>query len=104
MTTIAAEAPVAQVTPQRTTTREPVLVVVQLNGGNDGLNTVIPFADSLYYDYRPTIKVAEDQVLPLGDRVGLHPSLAPFKSFYDAGKLAVMQGIGYPNPSRSHFD
>jgi uncharacterized protein (DUF1501 family) len=91
---------------QPTTTtarREPALVVVQLNGGNDGLNTVVPFGDSLYYDYRPTIKVAEDDLLHVDARVGLHPSMAPLKTLYDEGKFAVFQGIGYPDPSRSHF-
>jgi uncharacterized protein (DUF1501 family) len=83
--------------------KDPVLVVVQLNGGNDGLNTVIPYANNLYHDNRPTIRVAEDDVLHLNDEVGLHPSMAALKQFYDDGKLAVIQGIGYPNPDRSHF-
>src|SRR5688500_6409518 len=83
--------------------KDPILVVVQLNGGNDGLNTVIPYANSLYHDNRPTIRVAEDDVLHLNDEVGLHPSMAALKTFYDEGKLAVSQGIGYPNPDRSHF-
>ena len=83
--------------------KDPVLVVVQLNGGNDGLNTVIPYADSLYYDNRPTIRVSADDVLHLNDEIGLHPSMAGLKTFYDVGKLAIVQGIGYPNPDRSHF-
>lgn len=84
-------------------TRQPALVVIQLNGGNDGLNTLVPYGDSLYYDYRPNIRVAEDQVLHIDDRIGLHPALGAFKAYYDDGRLAVMRGIGYPNPSRSHF-
>ena len=83
--------------------RDPVLVVVQLNGGNDGLNTVIPYGNPLYYDNRPAIRVAEDAVLHLNGDVGLHPSMAALKPFYDEGKLAIVQGIGYPNPDRSHF-
>jgi len=83
--------------------KDPVLVVVQLNGGNDGLNTLIPYADSQYYDSRPTIRIAEDDVLHLNDEVGLHPSMGELKTFYDEGKLAIFQGIGYPNPDRSHF-
>jgi uncharacterized protein (DUF1501 family) len=83
--------------------KDPVLVVVQLNGGNDGLNTVVPYGSSLYYDSRPTIRIKEDDVLHLDDQIGLHPSMAALRPFYDDGKLAVIQGIGYPNPDRSHF-
>jgi uncharacterized protein (DUF1501 family) len=83
--------------------KAPVLVVVQLNGGNDGLDTLIPYGDPLYYDYRPAIRVAEDAVLHLNDDVGLHPSMAPLKPFFDAGRMAVVQGVGYPHPERSHF-
>lgn len=79
------------------------LVVVQLSGGNDYLNTVVPYADSRYYDYRPTIGLREDGILPLDDRVGLHASLAPVKRLYDEGKVAIIMGIGYPDSSRSHF-
>ncbi len=82
-----------------------VLVVVQLAGGNDGLNTVIPYRDGLYYKARPTIGVAADRVLKLGrqDDVGLHPSMTGMKELYDEGLLALVQGVGYPNPNRSHF-
>ncbi|MGH2353789.1 MAG: DUF1501 domain-containing protein, partial [Chloroflexota bacterium] len=83
--------------------KDPVLVVVQLNGGNDGLNTVIPYSNPLYHDSRPAIRLPEDDVLRLNDQVGFHPSMAPLKSFFDDGKLAIIQGIGYPNPDRSHF-
>ena len=80
-----------------------ILVVLQMAGGNDGLNTVVPFADDHYRKARPRIAVAEKDVLKLDDYVGLHPNLAGFKSLYDAGQLGIVQGVGYPNPNRSHF-
>ncbi len=80
-----------------------VLVLVQLSGGNDGLNTVIPFADANYHNVRPGIRIRENEVLKLSNSVGLHPSLSPFKDLYDEGQLAVVQNVGYPNPDRSHF-
>jgi uncharacterized protein (DUF1501 family) len=80
-----------------------ILVVLQLSGGNDGLNTVVPYANDLYYRNRPTIGIAKDATLKLNDQIGLHPSLAPFKSEYDAGHMAIIQNTGYPNPNRSHF-
>lgn len=81
----------------------PVLVVVQLSGGNDGINTVVPYGFGGYYDARPTLKITEDQVLALDHNVGLHPSLAGLHELYRKGKLAVIQGVGYPDPNRSHF-
>ncbi len=80
-----------------------LLVIVQLNGGNDGLNTVIPYGDGLYYDARPKLAVPAKDILPLNGQLGLHAKLANFKKFYDAGKLAIVQGVGYPNANRSHF-
>ncbi|MCC6176244.1 MAG: DUF1501 domain-containing protein [Chloroflexi bacterium] len=80
-----------------------VLVVIQLSGGNDGLNTIVPYGDPRYYEIRPTLAIPREQVLPLDDRVGLHPSLAPLKPFYDNGRLGIAQSISYPNPNRSHF-
>jgi uncharacterized protein (DUF1501 family) len=82
-----------------------VLVIVQLCGGNDGLNTVIPFRDANYYKARPAIGIPENKVLKLSKdaNVGLHPALSGFKDLYDAGMLSVVQGVGYPNPNRSHF-
>jgi uncharacterized protein (DUF1501 family) len=80
-----------------------ILVVLQLSGGNDGLNTLIPFADPGYEKLRPTLGIAPNDVLHLTDSVGLHPSLDKLKALYDAGKVAVIQGVGYPNPNRSHF-
>ena len=83
--------------------REPALIVVQLTGGNDYMNTVAPYADPLYRDNRPTVRVAEDEVLPIDGRYGFNPVLAPLKELYDDGRVAVINGIGYPNPNRSHF-
>lgn len=82
-----------------------ILVVVQLSGGNDGLNTVIPFGDPLYYKARPGIAVKEAEALRLSgaDGIGLHPQLAGLRDLYDDGQLTVIQGVGYPNPNRSHF-
>jgi uncharacterized protein (DUF1501 family) len=80
-----------------------VLVVVQLTGGNDGLNTVIPYADDLYRKNRIALNIDRSSVLKLDDAVGLHPSLAAFQKMLDKKRLAVVQGVGYPNPDRSHF-
>jgi uncharacterized protein (DUF1501 family) len=82
-----------------------ILVVVQLSGGNDGLNTVVPFTQSAYYKARPGIGIPERSVLKLGSRdsVGLHPGLAGVKELYDNGQCSIIQGVGYPNPNRSHF-
>jgi uncharacterized protein (DUF1501 family) len=85
------------------TNKENILAVLSLSGGNDGLNTVIPFNDGLYRDYRPTLSIPENQIIPLNDQIGLHPTMAPLKRFWDEGKLAIFLGIGYPNPSYSHF-
>lgn len=91
----------AEAQPPSTTGR--ALVLVQLEGGNDGLNTVIPYADDAYYRARPGIGVDRDAVLKLDDRVGLHPQLTGFKELFDEGALSIVQGVGYPNPDRSHF-
>ncbi|MFG0243453.1 MAG: DUF1501 domain-containing protein [Phycisphaerales bacterium JB054] len=82
-----------------------VLVVLQLGGGNDGLNNVIPFRDDNYYRRRPGIGIPADNALRLGrnDDVGLHPGLRAFKELHDEGMLSIIQGVGYPNPNRSHF-
>jgi uncharacterized protein (DUF1501 family) len=72
-------------------------------GGNDGLNTVIPFTDSLYRQMRPTLAIPDANVLHLDTRLGLHPNLQPLKTFWDAGHLAIVEGVGYPNQSLSHF-
>ena len=81
-----------------------VLVVVQLSGGNDGLNTVIPFADDVYNANRFALRIGPDQVLKVDDYLGFHPSLRGFSEIYDNGLLGVVQGVGYPNPNRSHFE
>jgi len=82
-----------------------LLVIVQLNGGNDGLNTVIPYKNGIYYDSRPALAVPESEILSIDDAAGLgfHPNLTNFKQFYDEGKMAVVNGVGYPNSNRSHF-
>jgi uncharacterized protein (DUF1501 family) len=84
-------------------TKDPVLVVLQLSGGNDALNTVIPYSNPLYFDNRPNVRIPEDQVLPINTTLGFHPAMGPLKKLYDEGKVAIIQGIGYPKPSRSHF-
>jgi uncharacterized protein (DUF1501 family) len=80
-----------------------VLVVINLQGGNDGLNTVVPFATQAYYRYRPGIGIAPADVLRIDNAVGLNPALAPLKAMYDKGQVAIVQGAGYPNPDHSHF-
>ncbi len=80
-----------------------VLVVVQLSGGNDGLGTVIPYTDQTYFSSRPTLAPKPEEILKLTSSVGLHPSLGGLKGLYDNGHMAVLQGVGYPNPNRSHF-
>jgi uncharacterized protein (DUF1501 family) len=82
---------------------ERTLIVVQLAGGNDGLNTVVPYTDSRYYQMRPTLAIKETQVLTLDNRLGLHPALEGFKKLWDSGHLAIVEGVGYPNQSLSHF-
>ncbi len=83
--------------------RDPVLIVVQLTGGNDYMNTVVPYGDPLYRDNRPTVSVAAEDILPIDGHYGFNPVLAPLKELYDDGRVAVINGIGYPNPNRSHF-
>jgi uncharacterized protein (DUF1501 family) len=82
---------------------EPVLVLLHLAGGNDSLNTVIPYTDPLYYRARPRLAIPREQVVALDPRVGLHPSLAPWAELFQRGQLAVLQSVGYPTPNRSHF-
>jgi len=83
--------------------KDPVLVVLQMTGAYDALNTFIPYSDPHYMDYRPVVNIAPEDVLAVDDKVGFHPAMAPIKEMYDQGKVAVLQGIGYPNPNRSHF-
>ncbi len=81
----------------------PILVLIQLAGGNDGLNAVVPYTNDFYYNARPNIAIPKSEVLTLNDTLGLNPNLAGFKSLFDAGQLSVVSGVGYPNPNRSHF-
>lgn len=79
------------------------LVMIQLSGGNDGLNTIVPFNDDAYYNSRPKIAIAKTDVLKMTDDLGFHSSLLPLKRLYDDGNLSVINNVGYPNPNRSHF-
>lgn len=82
---------------------ERILVVVELSGGNDGLNTVVPYTNGKYYKARPTLGIRKESVLKLNDTLGFHPSMTGMKGLWDQGQLAIVQGCGYPNPNRSHF-
>lgn len=86
-------------------TSDPVLVIVQLTGGLDFMNTLIPYTEGTYYDSRPHVGIPQDQVLPLAEDspLGFHPAASRLKGLFDAGDVAIVQGIGYPNSSRSHF-
>ncbi|MBL0052649.1 MAG: DUF1501 domain-containing protein [Bacteroidetes bacterium] len=79
------------------------LVVIQLSGGNDGLNTIVPYRNDIYYKVRPSISIAKDTVLKLNDELGFNPALKPLKSLFDAGNMCIINGVGYPNPDKSHF-
>ena len=83
--------------------REKNLVVVQLSGGNDALNTIIPYGDSRYYDNRPFVNIAEEKILKIDNYLGFNPGMSALKRLYDEGSVAVINGIGYPEPNRSHF-
>jgi len=80
------------------------LVVVQLSGGNDGLNTLVPYSEQAYYNARPTLALDKNEVLPLTGDVALHPSMTALQSLYKSNDLAIVQGAGYPNPNRSHYE
>lgn len=82
---------------------EKILVVIQLSGGNDGLNTVIPYQDDLYYTYRPQLAIPKANVLKASDALGFNPALEKLNALYDKGYLTVINNVGYPNPDRSHF-
>ena len=83
--------------------KDPVFVVVQLSGGNDFMNAVIPYTNPVYYDNRKLLNVPQDEILPLDNTLGWHPELAPMKELYDKGMVGIVQGIGYPDSNRSHF-
>ena len=80
-----------------------ILVLVQLQGGNDGLNTVVPYQNDIYYQKRPTIAIPKDKVLPLTDQMGLNPAMSAFQELYGNGQLSIVQNVGYQSPNRSHF-
>ena len=80
-----------------------ILVVIQLSGGNDGLNTVIPYRNDIYYRERPTLSIPSKEVLQLDMNLGLHPSMSALRELYNNGELSVINNVGYPNPDRSHF-
>src|SRR4029077_2274758 len=84
--------------------KDNILVVLEMTGGNDGLNTVIPYADDLYYKARPTLRQTKDVVIRLDDHVGLHSGMQGLRPLWQQGQLAVVQGVDYPNPERSHFE
>jgi len=85
------------------TKKDPVIVVLQLTGGNDYFNTVIPYNDPLYYDNRPAVGYSQDQIIKIDDELGFMPTMGPIKELYDQGKVAVLHGIGYADSPRSHF-
>ena len=84
-------------------TKDPVLVCLQLSGGNDYMSTVIPYGNPLYHDFRKTVGIPDDEVLRIDGTYGFHPSMGPIKELYDRGDVAIISGIGYPEPDRSHF-
>ena len=85
------------------TKKDPVVVVLQLTGGNDYFNTIIPYTDPLYHDNRPVLKYPEDEIIKIDDKIGLAPSMGPIKDLYDRGKVAIIHGVGYADSPRSHF-
>src|SRR5262249_13614316 len=84
--------------------KDNILVVVEMNGGNDGLNTVIPYGDDLYATYRDTPRETKGQVVKVNDHIGLNSGMRSFDRLLQRGELAIVQGVGYPNPERSHFE
>ena len=98
-----AEADVLRIAKGGKPASDTVLVVCQLSGGNDGLNTVVPYSDPLYYKFRPSLAHHEDVVLKLNESLGFHPSMKGLHDLYKEGKVAVVQNVGYPKPNRSHF-
>nr|WP_291724864.1 DUF1501 domain-containing protein [Bernardetia sp.] len=79
------------------------LIIIQFSGGNDGLNTVVPFRNDIYYQQRPQIAIPKNEVIKLSDEQGFNPVLSPLRKLYDKGELAIINNVGYPNPDRSHF-
>ena len=87
----------------KTTNAQNTLVVIQLTGGNDFMNTLVPYTNGHYYDARKKVVINQDSVLPINETLGINANAAPFKRLYDEGSMAIVQGIGYPNSNRSHF-
>ena len=85
------------------TQKDPVLVVMQLTGANDYMNTIVPYTDPLYRDARPTVGIPEDQLIPIDDKLAFYANAAPLKRLYDQGKMAIIHGVGFSNSPRSHF-
>ncbi len=85
------------------THRDPILVVLQLTGGNDYLNTIVPYDNPIYYENRPSLGIPVEDVMPINGDFGFNPAMKPIWDLYNQGKVAVINGIGYPNPNRSHF-
>jgi len=81
-----------------------ILVVIQMDGGNDGLNTVIPFADAKYAEVRKELRIPEREIHKLSDEIGLHPSMKGMSDLFEEGRVSIIQGVGFPNPNRSHFE
>ncbi|MCA0932507.1 DUF1501 domain-containing protein [Lutimonas saemankumensis] len=79
------------------------LVIIQLSGGNDGLNTIVPYRNDIYYKNRPGIAISKDDLIRINDEMGFHAHLGPLKNLYDQGYLSIINNVGYPNPNRSHF-
>ena len=79
------------------------LVVIQLSGGNDGLNTIVPYRDDIYYSNRPTLNLQKGEVLKISDHLGFHPALQSLQNIFDQGEMSIINSVGYPNPDRSHF-
>jgi uncharacterized protein (DUF1501 family) len=98
-----AEADVLKLAKGGKAAKDTVLIVCQLSGGNDGLNTIIPYTDKAYYQLRPTIGIPDSQVVKVSPTMGMHPSLAPLGELYKKGQVAIIQNVGYPSPNRSHF-
>ena len=83
---------------------QPILVIIEMSGGNDGLNTVVPYRQNEYERFRKSTRIDKNQVLKIDDNVGLNPAMVGFKELYDDGMLGIIHGVGYPNPNRSHFE
>lgn len=84
-------------------TTDKILVIIQLSGGNDGLNTIVPYRNDIYYKSRPSIAIQSEKVLKLNDEVGLNPAMESLRALYDNGQMSIINNVGYPNPDRSHF-